>query len=152
MVRRTVHTALVIAASVLTAACVTPRSMTKLAPDYSEVVGKRATRASELYVACIQAAIVEKRYDVTADGSASLLRFRCGGEAARNLYEGLGPWSWSHKSEWTTAGRNWRSTQRIEKNLFGSDLCSVSLGGQDFGCDIVLNVGKFLTAEAPPSR
>jgi hypothetical protein len=127
--------------------CATVKLETPAAPDYSAPVGFAANSAAHRYAGCIQESVQSKRYDVTADGSGRLLRFTCTGSAAGQLYEALAGWSKRQHSEWTGKGRTWRSTQRIQKNLFGADYCS-SGGAGDFECVIVLNVGQFLDDDA----
>ena len=132
-------------ATLIGAGCATTRPAQPAGPDYSPVAGQPVTVNGELYVECLHAAILAKTYDVTADRAAKLLRFRCAGMPAQRLYDALGARSASQHSEWIFGGRTWRSTQRIERDLVGSDICS-TVNGSDFRCDIVLNVGEFLLA------
>lgn len=44
---------------------------------------------------------------------------------------------------WTAGGRVWRSTAKVQTDLFGIDYCS-SAAGADHRCGLVMNGGDFL--------
>ena len=114
------------------------------APDYTPPPGSPATPHAKLYADCIAQAAAGPAYELSRDKDTQLIRFSCSGAPAKAFYEALGPWSATQKSEWTSAGRTWRSTGKIQKDLFGVDYCSTD-GADDYRCAVTLNVGPFLT-------
>ena len=112
-------------------------------PDLTPAAGEAAPARAELYADCIGQAATAGTYDRMRDPDTTLLRFTCTGEPARAFDDALGDWSARQESEWTAAGRTWRSTNRVRRDLFGVDYCSTG-GPDDHQCVIVLNTGSFL--------
>ena len=113
------------------------------APDFSHIEGTPAPARGKIYVDCLTQAAAAGTYDRTSYKSIHLLRFHCGGSAAKVFYDELAGWSAARHSEWTSDGRTWRSTGKIVRNLFGTDYCSTD-GAADYACEVTLNVGPFL--------
>lgn len=127
-------------------ACVSSGANRPAAPILTPPLGGPVTANGTLYVRCLSEAIDGQHVDVESDKSNHLLRFTCRGEAAHRLYDGLAARSTAQHAEWTREGKTLRSTQKIERDLFGSDYCSFD-GGTSYECSIVLNVGQFLSQE-----
>ncbi|MGZ8369880.1 MAG: hypothetical protein ACXWVH_02365 [Caulobacteraceae bacterium] len=116
-------------------------------PSVIAAVGEPAPAQARFYAACIAQAAATGAYD--REPGANLVRFTCTGEPARAFYEGLAAWSAKIGSQLDAPDaqgqpRTWRFTQKIEKNPFGVDYCSVDAAGGDARCVVVLNVGAFL--------
>ena len=112
--------------------------------------GEPAPAQARFYAACIAQAAATGAYD--REPGADLVRFTCTGEPARVFYDALAAWSAKIGSQIEApdaqgAPRTWRFTQKITKNPFGVDYCSVDASGGDARCVVVLNVGAFLGAE-----
>lgn len=116
-------------------------------PSVAPVAGAPLTAAGRLYLACIRQA-------TEADGvdrEGSRLRFRCTGEPARALYDGLDRWTHGGGEgvEIADAGRTVRITTAIREDLTGADHCWKPDAGDAYGCDLNLTVGEFMDAALP---
>lgn len=137
-------------AGMLATACVTAPELASSPPDYVEIATTPAPPNANLYTACFAQAIAAGSYRrasdrVSTDGSGDeLLLFTCQGAPAAALFAALGPWSARIGSEWRHDGRVWRSTARVQRNLFGVDYCSEAEAGGQARCVITFNAGDFL--------
>lgn len=113
------------------------------APDYTPVSGDLPSPRGRLYADCIAQAAGNRAYLRGQDEDSTLLLFTCTGAAARAFYDGLAEHSAAIGSEFTSQGRTFRSTDRVQRNLFGVDYCSTD-GRGDYACVITLNTGAFL--------
>lgn len=113
------------------------------APDYTPVAGELPSQKARLYADCIAQAAGNRAYLGAQDDDSTLLLFTCTGAAARLFYEGLEPRSAAIGSEFTANGRTFRSTEVVQRTLFGVDYCSTD-GRGDYACVITLNTGAFL--------
>lgn len=113
------------------------------APDYTPVAGEMAPPQARLYADCISQASGNRAYQRAQDDDSTLLLFTCTGAAARAFYEGLEARSAAIGSEFTSNGRTFRSTEVVQRNLFGVDYCSTD-GRGDYQCVVTLNTGAFL--------
>jgi hypothetical protein len=141
------HRTLVAAGIALSlAACAsTPQSGGPSAPpDYRELVGNPALPNARLYADCLKQAAETANYRQALDGGGEeLLLFTCDGAPAAAFYAALGPWSASIGSEFQNDGRTYRSTARVQRNLFGVDYCSAA-SDADHRCVLSFNAGDFL--------
>lgn len=141
--------ALGLAAITATACASTPKAAVS-EPDYAEPTTTPAPANARLYADCFAQAIATARYRrasdrVSTDGSGDeLLLFSCDGAPAAAMFTALGPWSARIGSEWRRDGRVWRSTARVQRNLFGVDHCSQTEAGGSARCVITFNAGDFL--------
>ena len=78
--------------------------------------------------------------------AGTLILFTCAGAPARAFYEALGPWSARFGSAFDHDGRSYRSTAKVQANMFGVDSCSV-VAGADHRCVITFNAGDFLDGD-----
>lgn len=113
------------------------------APDYTPVAGELPSPRGRLYADCIAQAAGNRAYLRGQDKDSTVLLFTCTGGAARAFYEGLAEHSAAIGSEFSSQGRTFRSTDRVQRNLFGVDYCSTD-GSGDYACVITLNTGAFL--------
>ncbi len=111
-------------------------------PDYSPIQTQPSPRAS-LFVDCIAQAIAAGVFGHANSGDSDRLLFTCAGAPARAFYDGLARRSDTIGSEVTVNGRTFRSTEIVERDLFGVDYCSTG-GTDDFICVITLNTGAAL--------
>jgi len=124
---------------------------TRAAPaDYS-VVATEPSPNARFYADCIAEAVAANRYGRAYDESTEMVLFTCTGTPARAFYEALGPWSAEAGSEASVDGRTFRSTNPVQRNLFGVDHCSTS-GAGDYRCVVSLNAGAFLRSGHPEPR
>ena len=130
-----------LSSAALLAGCATAGGEAAVAPDYTPPAGDPAPRA-KLYADCAGEAAQAGRNDRVRDGDTTMVRFTCTGAPAQAFYAALGPWSATRQSQWTAQGRTWRSTNRVQRNLFGVDYCSSD--GAAAECVITLNGGAFL--------
>ena len=137
-------------AGLLATACATAPELGSTPPDYTEIATTPAPPNASLYTACFAQAIAGGTYRrasdrVSTDGSGDeLLLFSCNGPPAAAMFAALGPWSARIGSEWQAEDRVWRSTSRVQRNLFGVDYCSDVERGGDARCVITFNAGDFL--------
>lgn len=113
------------------------------APDYTPIAGEMPSPQARLYADCISQASGNRAYQRAQDEDSTLLLFTCAGAAARAFYEGLEARSAAIGSEFTANGRTFRSTEVVQRNLFGVDYCSTD-GRGDYACVITLNTGAFI--------
>ena len=138
------HFALVAAVGSLAAACAHAPTPAAAPPNYAPIVGDPAPPNARLYAACFQQAADTGSYRRAADGGGDeLLLFTCTGAPARAFYDALGPWSTQIDSGFEHDGRTYRSTAKVQANMFGVDSCSTS-DGADHRCVITFNAGDFL--------
>lgn len=113
-----------------------------VAPNYAAIVGEPAPPQARLYADCLGEAAQTRAYRRAHDPSTEVLLFTCTGEPARAFYDGLAARSAAIGSQFIHEGRTYRSTNRVVRDLFGVDHCSVGAAG-DHACVITLNVGEF---------
>jgi hypothetical protein len=77
-------------------------------------------------------------------GGDELILFTCTGAPARAFYDALGPWSVRLGTGFLHDGRSYRSTAKVQANMFGVDSCSVDASDADPRCVITFNAGDFL--------
>lgn len=113
-------------------------------PDYTPIVGTPAPVNARFYADCISQAATNGRFVRASDGGGDeLILFTCTGPTAAAFYDALGPWSAQIGSAFDHDGRSYRSTARVQSNMFGVDSCS-AIGGTDHRCVITFNAGDFL--------
>lgn len=113
-------------------------------PDFTPIAATPAPANARLYADCFSQASAAGAYQRADDGDGTeLLLFTCTGAPALAFYEALGPWSRQIDSEFARDGRTYRSTARVERDLFGVDYCSASAAG-DHRCTLSFNAGDFL--------
>lgn len=113
-------------------------------PDLTPIAGAPAPANARLYADCIARAAANGTYRRADDGDGTeVILFTCEGPPALAFYEALGPWSRQIDSEFAMDGRTFRSTARVQRNLFGVDYCSASAAG-DHRCVITFNAGDFV--------
>jgi hypothetical protein len=116
-------------------------------PDYTPIAGDPAPPNARFYADCIGQAAVAGTYRRASDGGGDeLILFTCTGEPARVFYDALGPWSARLGSAFAHDGRTWRSTAKVQADMFGVDSCSAASDG-DHRCVITFNAGDFLDGE-----
>lgn len=113
-----------------------------VAPDYSPIAGEIVPQG-RLYADCIAQAAGNRAYVRAQDEDSTLLLFTCTGAAARAFYEGLEARSTAIGSQFSHNGRTFRSTEVVQRNLFGVDYCSTD-GAGDYQCVVTLNTGAFI--------
>lgn len=125
------------------AACAHAPEAATAPPDYTPIVGEPAPPHAHLYADCISQAAGTGDYRRAANGGDELILFTCTGAPARAFYDALGPWSAQIGSAFERDGRTYRSTARVQANMFGVDSCSAA-GGVDHRCVITFNAGDFV--------
>ncbi len=128
-------------------ACASTSEPDGAAPNYSAVATLPPSSRARLYADCIAAAVAAGTYAHAQNHDTDMVVFTCDGRPARAFFEGLAARSAAVGSAFTHDGRTWRSTNRVERNLFGVDVCSTD-GAADFRCSISLNAGPFLRESA----
>ncbi|MEP6859809.1 MAG: hypothetical protein ABJE66_04260 [Deltaproteobacteria bacterium] len=123
----------------LTIACGHARPPPPVAIDYHPVATQAAPPEGDLYAHCLAAT---SHYAHARDADTSLLLFTCEGDPARAFYDGLAAWSAKIGSEFKSAGRTFRSTSRVRRDLFGVDYCATD--GTRYECVVTLNAGPFV--------
>ncbi|WP_428152303.1 hypothetical protein [Brevundimonas sp.] len=135
--------ALVVVALISVAGCATaPEATVAGPPDFSPIQTQPHPRA-RLFVDCIAQATAAGAYGHAHDGDSDRLLFTCNGAPARAFYDGLATRSATIGSEVQANGRTFRTTEIVERDLFGVDYCSTG-GANDFTCIITLNTGAAL--------
>lgn len=134
--------AAIVGLAITASACAHAPELPAGPPDLAPVAVEPSAKA-RLYADCIAEAAAAERYGRAWDDSTELVLFTCTGPAARRFYDALGPWSAQVASEASSGGRVFRSTNPVQRNLFGVDVCS-SDGAGDYRCVISLNAGEFL--------
>jgi hypothetical protein len=113
-------------------------------PDYRELVGEPAPAHARLYADCLKQAADTGNYRRALDGGGDeLLLLTCTGAPAAAFYAALGAWSATIGSEFQNEGRTYRSTAKVQRNLFGVDHCSAAADA-DHRCVLSFNAGDFL--------
>lgn len=137
-------TVALMATAALTACASTPDTPAG-PPDYSTIVGDPAPPQARLIVDCIAAATSAGTYDRVQDGDTRMIRFSCSGPVARAFYDGLAEHSAAVGSEFRFEGRTYRSTDRVQRDLFAVDHCTIDQQ-ESAQCTVNLNVGGFLAS------
>ncbi|MEJ7604626.1 MAG: hypothetical protein WKG01_42630 [Kofleriaceae bacterium] len=127
---------------VVISACAGKPALTPTLPDYRPIATEPPPPPAELYASCLADATAQRRFRRAHDASTSLLLFTCTGAPARSFYDGLAAWSAQIGSQFQHASRTYRSTSRVQHNLFGVDYCATA--GTVYECVITLNVGAFV--------
>ena len=113
-------------------------------PDYAPIAGEPAPANARYYADCLGQAAATGAYRRAADdGGDELILFTCTGAPARVFYEALGAWSAAIDSAFQHEGRTYRSTAKVQANMFGVDSCS-AVEDADHRCVITFNAGDFL--------
>jgi hypothetical protein len=134
---------LALAASIAVAGCATaPEATFAGPPDFSPIQTQPHARA-RLFVDCIAQATAAGAYGHAHSGDSDRLLFTCNDAPARALYDGLAARSAAIGTEAQVDGRTFRTTEIVERDLFGVDYCSTG-GANDFTCVITLNTGAAL--------
>jgi hypothetical protein len=128
-------------------ACATEPGGASGPPDYSAVATLPPSPRARLYADCVAASVAAGTYAHAQNHDTDLVVFTCNGRPARAFYEGLAEHSAAVGSEFVHDGRTWRSTNRVERDLFGVDVCYTD-AATDFRCSISLNAGPFLRESA----
>lgn len=132
-----------LAASLALAGCATaPDEGAARPPDYRPIQTQPHPRA-RLFVDCIAQATAAGAYGHAHSGDSDRLLFTCTGAPARDFYEGLAARSAAIGTEVQVDGRTFRTTEVVERDLFGVDYCSTG-GPDDFRCIVTLNTGAAL--------
>lgn len=130
-------------AAVLTACAHAPDAVMS-APDYAPIDGDPAPPNARFYADCIGQAAATGAFRRASDGGGDeLILFTCTGAPARAFYDALGPWSARIGSAFDHDGRAYRSTAKVQANMFGVDSCS-AVAGAEHRCVITFNAGDFL--------
>lgn len=126
-----------------TAACATGGGGTAAPPDLAPVAGRPLTPTGRLVLACVDRARTSGGVDMIADdGEGRMIRFTCTGAPAEALFGALQPRSAAIGSEWIDGGVVHRSTERMQRNLYGLDFCRRD--GAAHACVFNLNLGAFI--------
>ncbi len=129
----------------LLSACASPGSGETLGPpDLSPIPAHPLTANGYLVIACVNQAIQNQAFEMLAeeDGDNRLIRFICDGGPALMTFNALGDRSAEIGSEWTEGDAIIRSTERVERNLYGVDFCRKQ--AETYRCEFSLNVGGFI--------
>lgn len=124
------------------AACATTTD-TAAERDFTPINQGPLTHQARLYADCIEQAARSNTYGRAADGDTEMVRFNCTGQPAQAFWTALEAWSLEQDSRWEHNGWSYRSTNRVQQNLFGVDFCASD--GTGYQCVIHLNVGGFAT-------
>ena len=145
--RRTACPLALLPLAVLLSACAHAAVPVAVAPNYAPLTGDPAPANARYYADCIGQAAATGTYRRAADGGGDeLILFTCTGVPARAFYDALGPWSVRLDSAFSHDGRTYRSTAKVQTNMYGVDSCSAA-DGADHRCVITFNAGDFLDAE-----
>lgn len=112
-------------------------------PDYAPVVTDATAPHARLYADCIAQSAAAGTYARAHQGDTELVLFTCTAAPARAFYDGLADWSARIGAEAVSDGQTFRSTNPVQRDLFGVDYCSTD-GAGDYLCVISLNAGPFL--------
>lgn len=136
---------LAIVSTLACAACATAPDRPPSAPNYSAVATQAPTPNARLYAACLEQAAAADAYRRADNGDgAEYILFTCTGAPAAAFAKALIPWSEKIGSTLQRDGRTFRSTAKVEANLFGVDSCSTDAMGGDAVCILSFNAGDFL--------
>lgn len=126
-------------------ACAHAPEAAPIAPDYSPIAGDPAPPNARYCADCIGQAASTGSFRRASDGGGDeLILFTCTGAPARAFYDALGPWSVRLDTGFLHDGRSYRSTAKVQANMFGVDSCSVNASDADPRCVITFNAGDFL--------
>ncbi len=109
--------------------------------DFSRISTQPSPQAA-LYANCIGQAVTTGRYGRASDDSTDLILFTCESEPARAFYDALVGRSAEVGSEVTVGDRTIRSTNPVQRDLFGVDYCEFD--GGSHRCVLSFNGGAFL--------
>lgn len=110
-------------------------------PDVRLTPGLAAPPQARLYADCLAQAAGKGAYAVERDGGT--LRFTCTGDVAKAFYDGLAQRSAQVGSEYAADGLTWRFSNKLIKDSYGVDGCSLD-GAGAYRCVVILNVGDFI--------
>ena len=130
-----------LSAIVAVSACAHPNGIAAGPPNFTPVMTTAAPKA-RLYADCIAQAAANGTYGRAHDAETELVLFTCTGVPAKAFYDGLGVHSAAVGSERQLDGRILRSTNPVQRDMFGVDWCSTD--GRDHTCVVSLNAGNFL--------
>ena len=129
-------------------ACASKHKPESPAPlDLSLTAPLPAPPQAKLYADCIAQAASTGAYNTERDGGT--LRFTCMGSVAKAFYDGLGSRSAEVGSQYGADGLTWRFSNRLIKDSYGVDGCSLDAAG-DYRCVVVLRTGDFIDKPYPP--
>lgn len=132
------------AVAVALAACAHAPDAATVAPDYAPLTGDPAPAHARLYADCLGQAAAAGAFRRAANGGGEeLILFTCSGAPARAFFDALGPWSARIGSAFDHDGRHYRSTAKVQADMFGVDSCSTA-DGSDYRCVLTFNAGDFL--------
>lgn len=136
---------LAIVSALACTACATAPDSPPSRPNYSAVPTQAPTPNARLYAACLgqAAAAGEYRRADNGDGAEYIL-FTCTGAPAAAFATALIPWSEKIGSTFQRDGRTFRSTAKVQADLFGVDSCSTDATCGDAVCVLSFNAGDFL--------
>lgn len=127
------------------AACATAPNAPPPPPNYSTVPTQAPTPNARLYAACLLQAAAADAYRRADNGDgAEYILFTCTGAPAAAFATALIPWSEKIGSMFQRDGRIFRSTAKVEADLYGVDSCSTDATGGDAICILSFNAGDFL--------
>lgn len=114
--------------------------------DFTPIAGEPAPPNARLYADCLAQAAAGGAYRRGSDADTEMILFICSGAPAQAFYDALAVRSAAIGSEQAVGGLTYRSTNRVQRDLFGVDYC---VSGDPAGprCVISLNTGDFLTAD-----
>ena len=136
---------LAIVSTLACAACATAPDAPLSSPNYAAAPTQEPTRHAHLYASCLHQAAAAGAYRRTDDGDGTeLLLFTCTGAPAAAFAAALAPWSDKIGSVFQRDGRTFRSTAKVQADLFGVDYCSTDATGDDAVCVLSFNAGDFL--------
>lgn len=137
--------ALALLSTLASAACATAPDALPALPNYAAVPTQDPTPNARLYAACLAQAVAAGAYRRTDDGrGAEFLLFTCTGAPAAAFATALIPWSDKIGSVFQRDGRTFRSTAKVQADLFGVDACSTDAAGGDPVCILSFNAGDLL--------
>lgn len=136
-------TALLLTASL--AACASTPDTPYALPDYSPIAGDIVPPQGRLIIDCIDAATSAGTYDRVQNDDTRMIRFSCSGPVARAFYDGLAEHSAALGSQFEFGGQVYRSTEKVERDLFAVDHCVIDHTGSAH-CVVNLNIGSFLAS------
>ncbi len=129
------------------AACAHAPDAAPAAPDYTPIAGDPAPPNARYYADCLGQAAASGAFRRASDGGGDeLILFTCTGAPARAFYDALGLWSVRLGTGFLHEGRSYRSTAKVQADMFGVDSCSAA-GDADHRCVLSFNAGDFLDGE-----
>jgi hypothetical protein len=137
--------AFALASTLISSGCATAPETPPMPANYAAVPTQTPTPNARLYAACLEQAAAAGAYRRTDDGrGAEFLLFTCTGAPADAFATALIPWSDKIGSVFQREGRTFRSTAKVQTDLFGVDSCSTNAAGSDTVCVLSFNAGDFL--------